>query len=86
MRGPLKVWKRLKNKINTYTMSAIKNFIEKVSYLDGRGGSLDYRMSMNDARILRDEVAKLLNDFYDLTSKKDNKEDVIKIEVNGGKF
>lgn len=67
-------------------MSAIKNFIEKVSYLDGRGGSVDYRMTINDARLLRDELAKLLHDFYELSSKKDIREDVLKIEVNGGKF
>ena len=67
-------------------MMAIKNFIEKVSYLDGRGGSVDYRMSISDARILRDEIAKLLNDYYELSNKKDSKEDIIKIEVNGGKF
>jgi hypothetical protein len=67
-------------------MSAIKHFIEKVSYLDGRGGSVDYRMPMNDARILRDELAKLLNDYYELTNQKSNKDEIIKIEVNGGKF
>lgn len=67
-------------------MSAIKSFIEKVSYLDGRGGSVDYRMPMNDARLLRDEVAKLLNDYYELINKPQNSEEIIKIEVNGGKF
>lgn len=67
-------------------MSAIKHFIEKVSYLDGRGGSVDFRLSMSDARILRDELAKLLNDYYELVNKKSDKEEVIKVEVNGGKF
>jgi len=67
-------------------MSAIKQFIEKVSYLDGRGGSIDYRMPISDARILRDEVTKLLHDYYTLVNNKDDKDEVIKIEVNGGKF
>jgi hypothetical protein len=67
-------------------MSAIKQFIEKVSYLDGRGGSVDYRMPINDARILRDELSKLLHDYYSIINKTDSKDEVIKIEVNGGKF
>lgn len=67
-------------------MSAIKDFIEKISYLEGRGNSVDYRMPINDAKILRDELAKLLHTYYELSNKKANQEEVIKIEVNGGKF
>ena len=67
-------------------MIAIKNFIEKVSYSDGRGGKVDYIMSMNDARLLRDEMAKLLADYYAIVSTKQPANDVIKVEINGGKF
>jgi hypothetical protein len=68
-------------------MSIIKQFIEKVSYVDGKGGSMDYIMHIRDARLLRDELAKLLHDYYELVNKKENnKDEVIKIEVNGGKF
>jgi hypothetical protein len=67
-------------------MIAIKNFIEKVSYSDGRGGKLDYIMPMSDARLLRDEMAKLLADYYAIVSAKKPANDVIKVEINGGKF
>jgi hypothetical protein len=67
-------------------MIAIKNFIEKVSYSDGRGGKVDYIMSMNDARLLRDEMAKLLADYYAIVNAKQPANDVIKVEINGGKF
>jgi hypothetical protein len=67
-------------------MIAIKNFIEKVSYSDGKGGKVDYIMSMNDARMLRDEMAKLLADYYAVVSAKQASDDVIKLEINGGKF
>jgi hypothetical protein len=67
-------------------MIAIKNFIEKVSYSDGKRGKVDYIMSMNDARMLRDEMAKLLADYYAVVSAKQASDDVIKVEINGGKF
>lgn len=65
---------------------AIKNFIEKVSYYEGRGGRLDYTMHINDARLLRDELTKLLADYYSLSKSKEVAEEVIKVEINGGKF
>lgn len=67
-------------------MSAIKQFIEKISHLESRGTGVDYRIPMNDARILRDELAKLLHDYYALANTKSYGDEVIKIEVNGGKF
>lgn len=66
-------------------MLTIKNFIEKVSYLEGKGGSVDFRMPMNDARILRDDLAKMLADYYSLINK-DKGNEVIKVEITGGKF
>lgn len=68
-------------------MLAIKNFIEKISYLEGRaGGSVDYRMTLPDAKLLRDELSKLLADYYTLANKKEPIDDVIKVEISGGKF
>jgi hypothetical protein len=68
-------------------MSAIKNFIDKISYLDGRGGSIDYRMTITEARLLRDELAKLLADYYTLSnSSKEHIEELTKVEIMGGKF
>ena len=42
-------------------MIHIKKFIDTVSYLESRQGK-DLVMSANDARMLRDEIAKLLAD------------------------
>ena len=68
-------------------MLAIKNFIENISYLDGRGGALDYRIPITEARLLRDELAKLLADYYTLSnSSKEHTEELIKVEIMGGKF
>ncbi len=43
-------------------------------------------LPMSDARGLRDEIAKLLLDLNDLKSKDKNKEEIIKVEITGGKF
>jgi len=42
-------------------MNHIKKFIERVSHMEGHG-TMSLNMSANDARMLRDEVAKLLAD------------------------
>lgn len=67
-------------------MINIKRFIEKVSYTEGRHGK-DVVIPISEARILRDELAMILADFYD-TSKQENKapEQVIQVEITGGKF
>ncbi len=67
-------------------MSAIKKFIEKVSFLEGRGGSVDYHMPLKEANILRDELAKLLHDYYVLANKNPIVDEVIKVDIQGGKF
>jgi hypothetical protein len=41
---------------------------------------------MQEARGLRDEIAKLLSDLHELNSKDKSKEEVIKVEITGGKF
>jgi len=41
---------------------------------------------MQDARGLRDEIAKLLTDLHEINTKNNDKEEVIKVEITGGKF
>jgi hypothetical protein len=68
-------------------MIQIKRFIDKVSAMESRVGSTVV-LTMEEARILRDEVAKLVSDNYELlNNKKDTLDDtVITVEVNGGKW
>jgi len=41
---------------------------------------------LSDARGLRDELAKLLVDHYEVTEGKQNTSEVIQVELVGGKF
>ena len=61
-------------------MSMIKRFIDKVSAMDNRN-SKDLVLSANDARVLRDEIAKLLVDSVDNTSPV-----ITEIQITGGKW
>jgi hypothetical protein len=64
-------------------MIIIKRFIDKVSAT--RGTNLV--LPIEEAKMLRDEIAKLLADNYKLLNK-DVTEDnaVIQLEINGGRF
>ena len=64
-------------------MIIIKRFIDKVSAT--RGTNLV--LPIEEAKMLRDEIAKLLADNHKLLNK-DVTEDnaVIQLEINGGKF
>ena len=64
-------------------MLQIKNFIEKVSYLESRNVK-DCVLPVDEARLLRDEIAKLLADLNNLQNSK--KQEVMKVEIVGGKF
>lgn len=66
-------------------MIHIKNFIDKVSHLETRMNK-DLVMPITDARMLRDEISKLLTDLHELKNSKETKEEVIKVEITGGKF
>ena len=66
-------------------MIFIKKFIDKISALEGKQ-SKDLVITMSEARGLRDDLDKLLIDNYQLLKQKDNKEEIIKVEVNGGSF
>lgn len=64
-------------------MIHIKRFIDKVSAVDGRQGK-DVILSISDARGLRDELAKLLAE--QLESSQNNNNEVIEVQIVGGKF
>jgi len=68
-------------------MILIKRFIDKVSASEGKTGST-VDLPLEEARMLRDELAKLLSDNYELLNNKKETIDnnVITVEVNGGKW
>ena len=63
-------------------MIIIKRFIDKVSAT--RGTNLV--LPIDEARTLRDEIAKLIAENYELLNKKATDESVIQLEINGGKW
>ena len=64
-------------------MIIIKRFIDKVSAT--RGNNLV--LPMEEAKMLRDEIAKLLADNYELLNKEETTDNaVIQLEINGGKW
>jgi hypothetical protein len=67
-------------------MVNIKKFIDKVSAHESRGGSVTFVMSVDEARMLRDEVSKLITDNYELLSNKQKEEKTIQVEINSGKW
>lgn len=65
-------------------MVNIKLFFDKVSKLEGKK-TKDLVLAMSDAKLLRDEIAKLLIDWIE--AQKSNKvEEVVKVELKGGTF
>lgn len=66
-------------------MVNIKKFLDKVSYLESKRQK-DLVLPLVEARGLRDEIAKLLTDLHDLTSKEKSKDEIIKVEIKGGGF
>lgn len=67
-------------------MINIKRFIDKVSMAESKR-SKDLVMTINDARNLRDELAKLLVDQHQSNNeKKTQEEPIIKLEIKGGSF
>jgi hypothetical protein len=66
-------------------MLHIRKFIDKVSFMESKK-TKDLIIPMSDARLLRDEIAKLLVDLHDYNTKDQVKEEVIKVEITGGGF
>jgi hypothetical protein len=63
-------------------MIIIKRFIDKVSATKGT----NLVLPIDEARTLRDEIAKLITENYELLNKKVTDEPVIQLEINGGKW
>lgn len=66
-------------------MIQIKRFLDKVSFMESKKNK-DLVLPMTEARVLRDEIAKLLADLHELNNTDKNKEEVIKVEIKGGSF
>jgi hypothetical protein len=66
-------------------MINIKRFIDRVSMLESKQ-SKDFVIPMTDARMLRDELTKILLDHYQLNIKKNEEETIVQVEVKGGTF
>jgi hypothetical protein len=66
-------------------MVHIKKFLDKITHLESTK-TKDVVIPLNDARGLRDEIAKLLSDYYALNESNGKKEEVIKVEIKGGGF
>jgi DNA-binding cell septation regulator SpoVG len=66
-------------------MIQIKRFIEKVSLMESKHNK-DVVIPINEARILRDELASILVDLYNRNNEKKDATEEIKIEISGGKF
>lgn len=65
-------------------MIHIKRFIDKVGSLDNKSNK-DLVIPAQEARMLRDEIAKLLADIFERNSINKNAEP-IEVHVNGGKW
>ena len=65
-------------------MIHIKRFIDKISAMESKQNK-DVVISIQEARGLRDDIAKLLADLHLLTSEK-KKDEVIQVELTGGSF
>lgn len=66
-------------------MLQIKRFIDKVSIMESRQGK-DVVIPISEARILRDELSKLIIDNYELLQNRVVVEPVLQVELNGGRF
>lgn len=66
-------------------MVHIKKFLDKITHLESTR-TKDVVMPLNEARGLRDEIAKLLSDYYALNESVNKKEEVIKVEIKGSGF
>ncbi len=68
-------------------MIHIKRFMDKMSIVEAKQ-SKDLVLPMNDARGLRDDIAKLLSDLYEYANKRIDEKDnqVIEVQIKGAGF
>jgi hypothetical protein len=65
-------------------MLHVKKFLEKMTLVEAKQNK-DLVLPINDARGLRDDIAKLLSDYYEMSNKQKN-ESVIDMQIKGGSF
>lgn len=65
----------------------IKRFMDKMAMVETKQNK-DVVLPIADARGLRDEIAKLLSDIYELNNAKSQQktDEVIQVEIKGGTF
>lgn len=66
-------------------MLHIRKFMDKMSTMEAKQ-SKDVVLPMIDARGLRDDITKLLSDLYELAKEREDKQEVIEVEIKGGSF
>jgi hypothetical protein len=66
-------------------MIHIKKFMDKMSVVESRMNK-DVILPILDARGLRDDVAKLLADYHELTQEQNKEPNVMQVQVKGGSF
>lgn len=66
-------------------MVNIKKFIDRVSATEGRQVK-DLVIPVNEAKLLKDEIVKLIADNYTLVNNKTHSEPTYEIQINGGKW
>jgi undecaprenyl pyrophosphate synthase len=66
-------------------MIHIKKFVDKISYMDSKQNR-DVILPMAEARGLRDEITKLLLDLNELKDTKKIDNNVIDVQIVGGRF
>lgn len=68
-------------------MIIIKRFIEKVSAQESKHGT-SVVIPIDEARLLRDSITKLIAENYELLNNKQESIDnsVIQVEINGGRW
>lgn len=66
-------------------MIYIKRFMDKMTVVESRQNK-DVVLPIDEARGLRDEVAKLLAELHEANTKPASDTDVIQLEIKGGTF
>jgi hypothetical protein len=66
-------------------MIYIRKFIDKISSMEGRQGR-DIVMTLDEARALRDDITFLLLDKVEANKNNQQDQDVIQVELKGGKW
>lgn len=66
-------------------MLHIRKFMDKMSVVESRMNK-DVVLPINDARGLRDDIAKLLADLHELAQEQNKEPNVVQVQIKGGSF